>query len=292
MMKTFGTMGKESCILDQGDERTLFEYAGSGALQHMWFGGSFAGFGQTRIRVYVDHESLPSIDMELHLGHAIAFGRTGAPWGNHYMGALGYTGGVFNHFPIPFARHVRVSAQNTCLSGTEPPLFWWIIRGSAVEQIFLGHQPLPTGARLKLQRLDGCPLQPLDEVAILEAEGAGVLFLVTMAARSANLNYMESCVRAYIGGAREPLYLSSGLEDYFLGTYYFESGLFHLPTAGITHVDRTESSFCAYRFHDRDPVYFDGGLRLTVRCGEELDGKVFHDPQPTTLWSHVWMYAW
>lgn len=30
--------------------------------------------------------------------------------------------------------------------------------------------------------------------------------------------FMEGSVRAYLGGARKPLLLSSGLEDYFLGT--------------------------------------------------------------------------
>ena len=48
---------------------------------------------------------------------------------------------------------------------------------------------------------------------------------------------MEACMRAYIGGAKEPLMLSSGLEDYFIGTYYFNKGRYATPAAGVTHLD-------------------------------------------------------
>jgi hypothetical protein len=41
-------------------------------------------------------------------------------------------------------------------------------------------------------------------------------------------------MRAYIGGAKDPLMLSSGLEDYFLGTYYFNRGRYATPVAGLT----------------------------------------------------------
>jgi hypothetical protein len=31
---------------------------------------------------------------------------------------------------------------------------------------------------------------------------------------------------------------------------------------------------------------------LACRCGEELEGKVLHDPPPTEFASHVWVYQW
>jgi hypothetical protein len=77
-----------------------------------------------------------------------------------------------------------------------------------------------------------CTGQPLEEFALLDTPNRGVLYLVTMAARSTNLAYMEACIRAYIDGATEP------------------------------------------------------------RVGEELDGHVFFDPQPTTYWTYAWTYEW
>ena len=75
-------------------------------------------------------------------------------------------------------------------------------------------------------------------------------------------------MRAYIGGRKEPLMLSSGLEDYFLGTYYFNKGRYATPVAGLTHVDKDEHEFSAYRFHEDDPVFFqkEKGIRPLQVC--------------------------
>jgi hypothetical protein len=52
----------------------------------MWFGRNWDGYGQLRIRVYVDGESTASIDMELYLGHSIGSMDDAAPWGIKRMG--------------------------------------------------------------------------------------------------------------------------------------------------------------------------------------------------------------
>ena len=115
---------------------------------------------------------------------------------------------------------------------------------------------------------------------------------MTIAARSENFSYLEACMRAYIDGAEKPLWLSSGLEDYFLGTYYFNRGRYYTPVAGLTHKDDSDHSFSAYRFHEDDPIFFEKGLRLTCRCGEEIDGKIFHNPKKTTYSTYTWIYEW
>ena len=88
----------------------------------------------------------------------------------------------------------------------------------------------------------------------------------------------------------QPQLLSSGLEDYFLGTYFFNRGKYQTPVAGLTHLVNNE--FSAYRFHDDDPIFFQKGLRLTCRCGEEHDGHTFGDPQETTYSTYTWVYEW
>ena len=88
-------------------------------------------------------------------------------------------------------------------------------------------------------------------------------------------------MRAYIDGAAAPEMLSSGLEDYFLGTYYFNRGQFANGLAGLTHLNPQHSTFSAYRFHDQDPLFFHTGLRLTCKCGEKVGNKAFGDPPPT-----------
>ena len=56
-------------------------------------------------------------------------------------------------------------------------------------------------------------------------------------------------MRAMIDGAEEPLFLSSGGEDYFLSAFYFDEGEFRAPGAGLTY--KSGGSMSAYKTHDR-----------------------------------------
>jgi hypothetical protein len=100
-------------------------------------------------------------------------------------------------------------------------------------------------------------------------------------------------MRAYLNNEEQPEMLSSGLEDYFLGSGYFhQDQLYFGAVAGLTHLDKANNAFSAYRFHDDDPVFFQSGLRLTCRCGEELNGAMLHDPPPTLYTTYTWLYQW
>ena len=37
----------------------------------------------------------------------------------------------------------------------------------------------------------------------------------------ASYGYLEACMRALVDGSTDPIFLSSGAEDYFLSAYYF-----------------------------------------------------------------------
>ncbi len=293
-MQLFGTMGKEETLVP-GEEKILFEQDGAGTLTHMWFGGSWPGWGDTRIRIYVDGEKLAGIDMALFLGHGIGWGNDSAPWGTNRIGKTGRPSGVYNTYRIPFGERVKVTAS-LAPSVRQPQVFWWIVRGLTDYPVRLGGIELPASARLKLHRLEKVSTAPLQELTILETKARGLLYAVTFEAISDNFNYLEACLRAYPNGRKEPVWMSSGTEDYFLGTYYFNAGIYHNPVAGLTHgdPDRPGSSyrFSAYRFHEDDPVPFQDGLRLVWRNGEELNGHRYGDPKPTTLTSYVWTYEW
>lgn len=72
-LKTFGAIGKEVRPLVGDRGAGLFRHEGKGCLTHMWFGVGWNDCEQTRIRVYVDGEATPSIEMELDLGCGIGF---------------------------------------------------------------------------------------------------------------------------------------------------------------------------------------------------------------------------
>lgn len=296
----FGGTGKEGTLVP-GEEKVLFERPGAGTIHHMWFGGSWNGWGQTRLRVYVDGEPEPAIDMALLLGHGMAgdddnaSSSPPAPWGIPRFGRTGSPGGVYNTYKIPFERGVRVTVR-LAPEVSQPQTFWWIIRGATGLRVRVGDIELPPTARLRLQRREHVALAPLETVTLLDTDRHGVLYGVTMAAQSGNFDYLEAGLRAYPGDATEPVWLSSGTADYFLGADVPRSGPFHLPMAGVTRIDPDQPGsrfrFTAYRLHEEDPIPFTGGLRLLWRNGEERNGHRFGIPQPTMLTTYAWTYEW
>ncbi len=293
-VSTFTQVGKEEQPFVAHAEATLADQNGSGYLDHMWFGGSFSNFTDLRIRIYVDHEVKPSIDMLLGMGVGVGFGDPAAPWGTRFSGITGAPSGIFLNYPIPFSTNIRLTAELP--EGVQrDTVFWWIVRGIKNLPLRIADLQIPSSARLRLHRVDDQRVEPLQEFELCRVAGDGMVFQVTMAAKSSNFEFMEGQMRAYMGGSNQAQFLSSGLEDYFLGTYYFNRGLYHLPQAGLTHKDESTHSFSAYRFHDIDPVFYSNGIRLTCRCGEKRGDKVFGTtghPQPTTYTTYVWTYEW
>ena len=298
-LKTFSAIGKERPDLNGYKEAELLRHEGKGCLTHMWFGGDWPGYDKTVLRVYADGEGRPSIEMELGLGHGVGFGDNAAPWGSEKMGKTGHPSGIYNTYRTPFGKSLRVTAQRAKDSPDGAP-FWWIIRGTENLPVTLGGVRLPETARLKLHKLENHIAKPLEEFALCDVKGAGMLYQVAMAVQGErktgdwkDLGYMEGCVRAYLNGAAKPEYLSSGLEDYFLGSGYFhQNQRYYGAVAGLTHIDKKANAFAAYRFHDDDPVCFQTGLKLTCRCGEEIKGRVFHEPGSATFSVYTWVYEW
>ena len=297
-LKTFGTMGKELRVLKKDKEVDLFTYKGKGVITHMWFGGSFKGYEDTQIRIYVDGEEHASISMKLFLGHGIGFKDHNAPWGTERMGKTGDPSGVYNTYKIPFGSDIKITGQ-LAPDADENKYFWWIIRGTENLPVVFSGVKLPDSARLKLYKLENYVAEPLEEFTMCNVNGAGMLYMVTMEAKGlrntdhwTDISYMESCVRAYMGGSDSPMFLSSGLEDYFLGTYYFNKGRYANMLAGLTHFDKEKNEFSGYRLHEDDPVFFQDGMRLTNRCGEKIGDKIFHDPPQTRYTTYTWIYEW
>lgn len=292
--RTFSQVGKEQRPFVEQPEATLAEQSGSGFLDHMWFGGSFPDYPRVRLRVYVDGEDTASIATELGFGAGVGFNDSAAPWGTRWSGVTGAPSGIFLNYRIPFSRHLRVTAELPPAAARDVP-FWWIIRGMHGVPLRVGDFTLPRQARLRLHRKESLHVKPLEFFDLCRISGEGMVFQVAIAAQSENFEYLEGQMRAYVDGASEPMMLSSGLEDYFLGTYYFNRGLYHLPQAGLTHKDESNHSFSAYRFHDLDPIVFAKELRLACRCGETIGDRIAGTtgyPQATVYTTYAWVYEW
>lgn len=290
-IRTINIAGKEETPFLKRGEAELGSYAGKGFLNHMWFGGDYPDYRRTRLRIYVDGEVAPSIDLELGLGVGVGFDDPAAPWGTRWGGVTGAPSGVFLNHRIPFSRSIRITAEAPKSAPADVP-FWWIIRGLKNQALEVPGLPLGAHARLSLYKVENLRVEPFQFFDLFKSNRAGAVFQVTIAAKSTNLQFLEAQMRAYIDNSTEPDYLSSGLEDYFLGTYYFNRGIYHLPQAGLTHKDEVQGEFSAYRYHDLDPLVFSRGMRLVCRCGEMRGQKRFGNPQPTTYTTYAWVYEW
>lgn len=294
-LKTFSAMGKDVPLLEPGKEVELFSHKGHGCLTHMWF----AMDERVRVRVYVDGEETPSIDMKLTNGHGYDLHGHANIWG---VARMGHLGGVHNTFRIPFGTSVRVTLLPLAevMDWVTEDKVWWIIRGTENLPVVVGGVTLPDIARLRLYTLEDHRAEPLEEFALCDTPKSGALYMLSLAAQGErplgdwrDQTYQEGCLRAYTGGADEPMLLSSGLEDYFLSSGFFHHGRTYAnDAAGLTTFNRDENRFSAYRIHDDDPVFFQDGLRLTLRCGETRDGEPIHSPPPTTYTVYTWVYEW
>lgn len=156
-----------------------------------------------------------------------AFGKTGDP------------SGVFNHFRVPFSLSIRVTVR---LSYPGTNRFWLVLRGTSAAKLRLGGFDLPPNARLRAYVNNMQPVRANALVPLMwtpaTRDGAVYLTVLTVANYSRSDVYQEGCIRAhdppdgrphgvYADSAaarscvRSPVrYLvSSGTEDYFLGTW-------------------------------------------------------------------------
>ncbi|MCX6905406.1 MAG: DUF2961 domain-containing protein [Verrucomicrobia bacterium] len=92
--------------------------------------------------------------------------------------------------------------------------------------------------------------------------------------------------------ARLKTFSAIGKERPDLNGYKEAELLRHDGKGCLTHLDTKKNTFSAYRFHDDDPLFFQKGLRLTCRCGEELNGKMLHNPPDTRFTTYTWVYEW
>lgn len=304
---TFGSAGK-AVALGPG-ETTLFEHNCSSSaphvcvLRHAWFGGNWAGYDTTRLRYYIDGETRASIDGQFFLLHGTGFSDQAAPWSSGALfGKTGQPSGIFNTFQIPFGDSVRVTAQASN-NGTER--FWWIFRGTENEAgvQLAGGKVLPAAARLRLHTHEGVEQPARSEISLISSHDAGAVLMTTLSVDAQSENFLEGEVRVYKNNAVNKscsygicasMTMSSGTEDYFLGTYYFNRGMYHNPLAGLSHLAKptlTDKNwqFSAYRRHDHDYLIFPrGGFNMTWRCGEPGAGF----PTACRTFSYVLAYHW
>ena len=267
-LRSFGTAIK-ALPLVANEETTVFAHAlaapGSVAsITQQWHAGDLDVMN-LRVRMYVDGEVNASVDYPVGLSHgagpAQAHLDASGPYASELFGRTN-SGGFWNNFLVIFQASLRVT-----LTAAAPLTTWYMLRGVENGPLAAAGVPLPPSARLRTQRTQ----VTVGEGALVPwaavAGRAGLLRHLHLVANSSTYKFQEGCVSAVVDG--EGTWLSSGLEDYFLGAYFHAMPPLHSRFSGFA-LNATEdggggaqaNSVAAYRIHERDPLVFAESLQL------------------------------
>ena len=173
-------------------------------------------------------------------------------------------------FKIPYRKSCKVE-----LVQAEPGVddhVWTTVRTSTKINIVCDGKKLPKSARFKGIRMPDKTISSGEQYTLMQASRKHSMLLgVNLFLDSETECSMEACLRAFDTASDKQIYLSSGLEDFFLGTYYFDSGQFMGYKCGQTCLKREGGGvkLSAYRQFPDNPLCFNHPVKITVRAGEQ-----------------------
>lgn len=257
-----------SVIIGPGETLELANIEGSGTIQHIWMTPT-GNWRFSILRIYWDDSEQPAV--ECPVGDFFAMG-----WGAYApltsLAVCVNPGSAFNcYWAMPFRKRARITMTNI---GDEKATLYYQIT-YALEEVsedqgyfhaqFRRTNPLPYKGVYTI--LDG-------------ARGQGH-YVGTYIAWGVNNNgwWGEGEVKFYLDGDQMwPTICGTGTEDYFCGSYNFESPEtkqyqeFSTPYSGLHQVIRpdglyrSQQRFGMYRWHITDPIRFQQDLRVTIQA--------------------------
>ena len=250
---------------------------GSGAIQHIWCTvtdatpkGRFV-LRDLVLRMYWDGEETPSV--ECPLGDFFLNGFARGCSVNSLPVAVNPNRGMNCFLPMPFASHAKITLENQH-AGDIPGFFY------QVDAVLTDSIP-ENAARFHAQwRREKITQLKRDYVLLDNIRGRGH-YIGTYLGISALERYWwgEGEMKFYIDGDGEfPSQCSTGTEDYFGGSYGFGndiylnryqtfSGLYtglYAILGDTKEMYNHQKRFMLYRWHVKDPVYFDEDFKMTI----------------------------
>jgi hypothetical protein len=262
---------------------TLANIKESGSIQQIWMTPT-GNWRKSILRFYWDGETEPSV--ECPAGHFFACG-----WGKYCqinsLAVCVNPGSAFNcYWPMPFHKSARVTLENT--DDKDMTLYYQV-------NYTLTDVPKDAGC-FHAQFRSESPLKQKGLYTILDGvEGQGQYVGTYLAWEVHSPGWWgEGEIKFFLDGDKEfPTICGTGTEDYFCGSYNFETRnaegkklytQFSTPYTGLPQVlppDKDEEPgqrFGLYRWHIADPVRFDKDLKVTIQAlGWQSGGRYLQE---------------
>ena len=264
-----------SVKIKAGTSFTLAEISGPGSIQHIWMTPT-GNWRYSILRIYWDDETEPSV--ECPVGDFFGMG-----WGQYAkLTSLAVNvnpGSAFNcYWPMPFRKKCRITMEN--IADADMILYY------QVDYILTQVENDAAYFHAQFRRVNPLPFKQ-DYVLTEGIKGRGH-YVGTYLAWGVHSNgwWGEGEIKFFIDGDQAyPTICGTGTEDYFCGSYDFDTrqknaaGLetteytpFNTPYAGLHQVIKGDGHyqvmqrFGMYRWHINDPIRFEKDLRVTIQA--------------------------
>jgi hypothetical protein len=254
---------------------TVAEIDGPGSVQHIWMTPT-GNWRYSILRFYWDGETTPSV--EVPVGDFFGMG-----WGQYSplqsLAVCVNPGSAFNcYWPMPFRKKCRITMEN--IDDRDMVLYY---------QVDYVLTEVPNDAayfHAQFRRVNPLPLKT-DYTLVDSIKGKGQ-YVGTYIAWGVHNNgwWGEGEIKFFMDGDTDyPTICGTGTEDYFCGSYDFDTR--KKNSAGVEETDYTEFStpysglpqvikgdghyniaqrFGLYRWHITDPIRFEKSLKVTIQA--------------------------
>lgn len=259
-----------------GEERTIADIDGMGAIKHIWMTEVSPRPRLLIIRIYWEDNDYPSV--ECPLGDFFASADTSVHKTLNSLPVCVNPRRGFNcYWEMPFRKHCRITIENI---HTEDIILFYQIDYVLTE--------IPEDCAYFHAQFRRTNPVPYKEVyTILDGVMGKGQYVGTYMFWGVNNNgwWGEGEIKFYLDGDKEfPTICGTGTEDYFCGAFDFDVGNkyieFNSPYSGLSYVSQQDGCYKAnqrfslYRWHICDPIYFDSDLRVTIQAlGWRNDGR-------------------
>jgi hypothetical protein len=286
-----------SVVIKAGQTFTVAEIEGPGSIQHIWMTPT-GNWRYSILRFYWDDEPTPSV--EAPVGDFFGMG-----WGQYAalqsLAVCVNPGSAFNcYWPMPFRKKCRITMQN--IDTKDMTLYY---------QVDYLETQIPNDAayfHAQFRRVN--PLPYKQNYTLVDSIVGKGQYVGTYLAIGVHNNgwWGEGEIKFYMDGDTEfPTICGTGTEDYFCGSYDFDTQQktpnghsesryteFCSPYTGLPQVIRGDGHynvsqrFGLYRWHITDPIRFEKGLKATIQdLGWRNDGRYLplqDDMASTVFW--------